>query len=60
MQRCPKPLPVIGGRLAPVPALLRAVSCVLFPIGLLWTAVDTCRRSLQDIVFGSRVVYVRP
>ncbi|MCF6389662.1 RDD family protein [Mycobacterium sp. MBM] len=49
-----------GGRLAPAVALIRAVVCVLFPIGLLWVAVDAHRRSLQDIVLGSRVVYVRP
>lgn len=41
-------------------ALLRAVACVLFPVGLLWVAVDRQRRSLQDIAFGSRVVYARP
>ncbi|MFZ0831944.1 MAG: RDD family protein [Mycobacterium sp.] len=41
-------------------SLLRAVTCVLFPVGLLWVAVDRQRRSLQDIVFGSRVVYARP
>lgn len=49
-----------GGRTAPVLALLRAVACVLFPVGLLWVVVDRRRRSLQDIVFGTRVVYVRP
>ena len=41
-------------------ALVRAVAYVLFPVGLLWVAVDRQRRSLQDIVFGSRVVYARP
>ncbi len=41
-------------------ALLRAVACVLFPIGLLWVGVDRQRRSVQDIVLGSRVVYDRP
>lgn len=46
-------------RLSPVIALLRAVACVLFPVGLLWVVVDRERRSLQDIVFGSRVVYVK-
>lgn len=40
-------------------ALLRAAACVLFPIGLIWVALDSRRRSLQDIVFGSRVVYNR-
>ncbi|MCX2931953.1 RDD family protein [Mycobacterium sp. CVI_P3] len=41
-------------------AALRAVACVLFPIGLLWVAVDRQRRSAQDIVLGSRVIYDRP
>lgn len=49
-----------GQRLSPVIALLRAGGYVLFPVGLLWVAVDSQRRSLQDIVFGSRAVYVRP
>jgi uncharacterized RDD family membrane protein YckC len=49
-----------GNRLPPVIALIRAVACVLFPIGLLWVAVDARRHSLQDKVFGSRVIYVRP
>jgi uncharacterized RDD family membrane protein YckC len=47
-------------RLGPVIALLRAVACVVFPIGLLWVAVDAQRRSLQDLLFGSRVIYARP
>jgi uncharacterized RDD family membrane protein YckC len=47
-------------RVGPVIALLRAVACVLFPVGLLWVAVDRNRRSLQDIVFRTRVVYNRP
>jgi uncharacterized RDD family membrane protein YckC len=45
-------------RLSIVRALLRAVACVAVPIGLLWVAVDKRRRSLQDVIFGSRVVYV--
>ena len=47
-------------RLGLLGALLRAVICVLFPFGLLWVAVDRRRRSLQDIVCGSRVLYARP
>lgn len=39
--------------------LLRAICCVLFPIGLLWVAVDRRRRSLQDIFFRTRVVYLK-
>ncbi|MFG1934648.1 RDD family protein [Mycobacterium sp. NPDC048908] len=38
-------------------AVLRAICCVLLPIGLLWVAVDRQRRSLQDIVFRTRVIY---
>lgn len=41
-------------------ATLRAAACVLFPIGLLWVAVDRQRRSVQDIALGSRVLYDRP
>jgi uncharacterized RDD family membrane protein YckC len=40
--------------------LLRAIGCVVFPIGLLWVIVDRRRRSLQDIAFRTRVVYSRP
>jgi uncharacterized RDD family membrane protein YckC len=47
-------------RLRLLVALLRAITCVLFPFGLLWVAVDRQRRSLHDIVFGSRVIYARP
>lgn len=47
-------------RLALPVAALRAFACVLFPIGLLWVAVDRGRRSVQDILLGSRVVYDRP
>ena len=47
-------------RLRLLVGLLRAITCVLFPFGLLWVAVDRQRRSLHDIVFGSRVIYARP
>jgi uncharacterized RDD family membrane protein YckC len=40
--------------------LLRAIGCVVFPIGLLWAVIDRRRRSLQDIVFRTRVIYSRP
>lgn len=36
---------------------VRAVACVLFPFGLLWTAFSPSRRSLQDIVVRSIVLY---
>jgi hypothetical protein len=41
-------------------AIVRAVACVLFPIGLVWVAVDRQRRSIQDVVLGSRVIFDRP
>ena len=47
-------------RLGVAVAIVRAVACVLFPIGLLWVAVDRQRRSIQDIALGSRVIYDRP
>jgi uncharacterized RDD family membrane protein YckC len=45
-------------RVSLVAGLLRAICCVLFPIGLLWAVVDRQRRSLQDIVFRTRVIYL--
>ena len=47
-------------RLKPPAAFLRGAACVAFPLGLAWVALDQHRRSLQDNVFGSRVVYVHP
>lgn len=46
-------------RVPPAVALLRSIACVLFPIGLAWVVVDAKRRSAQDLVLGTRVVYVR-
>ena len=46
-----------GLRLRPLRALLRAALCVGFPIGLLWCAVSPSRRSLQDAVLRTSVVY---
>jgi len=48
-----------GFPLRPGEAVLRAVACVVFPVGLLSAAVDTRRRSLQDMAFGSRVIRER-
>jgi uncharacterized RDD family membrane protein YckC len=44
-------------RLGPVRSLLRALLCVLFPVGLLWSGVSVTRRSLQDLVLRTVVVY---
>ncbi|OPX05997.1 RDD family protein [Mycobacterium sp. AT1] len=56
-------LRVVGRRSSRVPAsvaVLRAIACVVFPIGLALVAVDKQRRSVQDVVLRTRVVYVRP
>ena len=53
-------LRVVGGdeeRLWVPRAFLRSVLCVLLPIGLLWCAVSPTRRSLQDIVVRTWVIY---
>jgi uncharacterized RDD family membrane protein YckC len=47
-------------RVSLLDGLLRAISCVVVPVGLLWVVIDRRRRSLQDIVFRTRVVYSRP
>ena len=46
-----------GQRLRPGVALLRGLFCTFFPIGLLWCAVNPSRRSVQDIVLRTAVVY---
>ena len=46
-----------GRRLRPGVALLRGLFCTFFPIGLLWCAVNPSRRSVQDIVLRTAVVY---
>jgi uncharacterized RDD family membrane protein YckC len=38
-------------------AFLRAVACVLWPLGLLWSGISAARSSLQDILFRTVVVY---
>jgi uncharacterized RDD family membrane protein YckC len=44
-------------RLGWIRALFRALACVVLPVGLLWSGVSTRRRSVQDLVFRSVVVY---
>ncbi len=46
-----------GGRMRFAVALLRAVVCVLFPIGFFWVAVSRANRSVQDILLRTSVVY---
>jgi uncharacterized RDD family membrane protein YckC len=38
-------------------ALLRSIACVAFPLGLLWCAVDRRRRSIQDLLVRTTVIY---
>jgi len=38
-------------------ALLRALLCALFPIGLLWTAISTRNLSVQDMLVRTTVTY---
>ncbi|HEY5855750.1 MAG TPA: RDD family protein [Aldersonia sp.] len=38
-------------------ALLRATACVMFAAGLGWCAIDRRRRSVQDILLHTAVVY---
>jgi uncharacterized RDD family membrane protein YckC len=46
-----------GENLRLVGALLRAVCCSVFPVGLLWAAVNQQNRSVQDVLLRTSVVY---
>ncbi|MGH8824133.1 MAG: RDD family protein [Jiangellaceae bacterium] len=46
-----------GSSMRPVGALLRALFCVTFPVGVLWIVVSAENRSLQDLVLRTSVVY---
>jgi ADP-ribose pyrophosphatase YjhB (NUDIX family)/uncharacterized RDD family membrane protein YckC len=46
-----------GGSLGWPRAGLRAVLCVMIPVGLLWVAVSPRRRSVQDVMVLTVVVY---
>jgi uncharacterized RDD family membrane protein YckC len=46
-----------GERVGPPTALVRAALCVGFPIGLLWCGVSASRRSVQDLVVRTSVIY---
>jgi uncharacterized RDD family membrane protein YckC len=48
---------VEGQRLRMRGAFLRALACTYIPIGLLWCAVSSKNRSLQDIVLRTSVIY---
>jgi len=44
-------------RMRPVGALLRAIYCVFFPIGLFWCAVNRQNRSLADVLLRTSVIH---
>lgn len=46
-----------GGRLGPARAAVRSLLCVVFPLGLLWCAISRSKRSIQDLIVGTEVVY---
>jgi uncharacterized RDD family membrane protein YckC len=53
-------LRVVSAQLGPLGwwrAAMRAVTYVVFPVGLLWSAVSPTRRSVQDLLVRSVVVY---
>ena len=53
-------LRVLTGRRRPIGwarAFLRAVFCVFFPVGLAWVVLSPERRSVQDVVLRTTVVY---
>lgn len=49
-----------GVPLRTVRALLRAVVCVAFPLGLLWAALSRSHRSVADLLARTAVVYDWP
>lgn len=46
-----------GDRPRWIGALLRALFCTIFPIGLLWAIVSGANRSVQDVVLRTSVIY---
>lgn len=46
-----------GQKLRVPGALVRALACTLFPIGLLWCAISPRNRSVQDALLRTSVVY---
>jgi uncharacterized RDD family membrane protein YckC len=46
-----------GGDLGVVRATVRAILCAVFPLLLVWTAIDRRNRSVQDLIVRTRVIY---
>ena len=49
-----------GERMLWAGAAVRAVFCVVFPIGLLWVLASSRNRSVQDVVLRTSVIYDWP
>jgi uncharacterized RDD family membrane protein YckC len=49
-----------GNRIRWWTAVLRAVFCAVFPVGLFWCAVSRENRSVQDVVLRSSVIHEWP
>jgi uncharacterized RDD family membrane protein YckC len=46
-----------GSRIRHGRAYLRAFLCTLFPVGLVWCAIDRDHRAVHDLILGTAVVY---
>jgi uncharacterized RDD family membrane protein YckC len=46
-----------GATLGFMMALLRAITCVVFPLGLFWSAVSKRNASVHDLIFRTSVIY---
>jgi uncharacterized RDD family membrane protein YckC len=46
-----------GARIGFVRSFARALTCVVFPVGLLWCVAGPGHRSVQDLVLRTRVVH---
>jgi uncharacterized RDD family membrane protein YckC len=46
-----------GQQLSPSRAFLRAVLCVVFPVGFLWALFSMRNRSVQDLIVRTTVLY---
>jgi uncharacterized RDD family membrane protein YckC len=46
-----------GQRLSPSRAFLRAVLCVVFPVGFLWALFSVRNRSVHDLIVRTTVIY---
>ena len=46
-----------GARIGVGRALMRAILCTCFPVGLVWCAVDRKHRAIHDLLVGTAVQY---